>query len=335
MIISKIKNVAATDVITCNAVDYTDVYVAGTNYPVGGLIGFGGIAYSSLQTPNTGNQPNTSPTFWKSAAFDIGFTYPKDVLTIYQGYIYISVQASNTGNQPDVKPAYWSKVKVANSYAMFDGEANTVTTRADSLNFKINAKSIDTISLINASAKTATIVVMKGAQTIINKTYDLAKTLEIQNIIDYCFGERQYRTTVVDSNVPIAGDVTVEITLENIGSTVSLGVYAHGRKIEVGDELLGLTLEPIDYSLVVQDKDGLTSITKQFRVKKYSSQSPFDTDKWDYIASKLEEILSTPCIVIGGEGLKDSLILYALINYKLVWQYQRTSFATINVTGLI
>jgi len=335
MIISKIKNVAVTDVITCNAVDYTDIYVAGTAYPVGGLIGFGGSAYSSLQASNTGNQPNTSPAWWKSAAFDIAFAYPKDVLTIYQGYIYMSMQAANTGKQPDINPAWWSKVKVANSYAMFDGEANTVTSRADSLNFKINAKSIDTISLINVKAKRAIVVVTKGSQIILSKTYELPKTSVIKTIIDYCFGERQYRTTVVDSNVPIAGDVTVEITLENIGSTVSLGVYANGRKIEVGDELLGLTLDPVDYSLVVQDKDGLTSITKQFSVKKYKSESPFDTDRWDYIAEKLEDVLSEPCIVIGGQGLKDSLILYARINYQLVWQYQRTSFATIYVTGLI
>ncbi|GGX01406.1 hypothetical protein [Undibacterium macrobrachii] len=335
MIVTEINQVSLSDIIATNAVDYTDVYDAGTTYPVGGLRGFAGIVYSSLQASNVGHQPDTSPTWWKQADFDLTFDYPKDVLTIDAGYIYISMQTPNIGKAPADNPAYWSKVEAANRYAMFDGESNTVTSRAENLTVSFNSKFVNSITLIKMRAKTGNIKVKKGALVIFDKTYDFANHSVIQTIEEYCFAERQLRKALSELNVPVAGSVIVEITLDYPGDVVELGVCAVGKKLDVGPELTGLTLAPIDYSQVTKDKDGLIHIDYEFTVNEFQTQAIFKIDRWDYIAEKLLAILGRPCIVIGGDGQKDSLILYARIKYRMLWKHQRDCEISIDVTGLI
>lgn len=335
MIITQINPVLLSDIIASNAVDYNSVYSSVVTYPVGGLIGYGGVAYSSRVAGNIGNQPNTSPTQWRQADFDLAATYEKDILTIYEGYIYISVQAGHTGKQPDISPAWWSKVQATNRYAMFDGESNTVTSRAENLTVSFDAKFVNSITLKNLKARTGNIKVKKGAQVILDKDYDFANRLAIQNIEEYCFAERQLRTALTELSVPVAGAVVIEITLDYPGNLVSVGICAAGKKLEVGPELTGLTLAGIDYSQVTKDKDGLVHIDYQFTVSEFQTQAIFKIDRWDYIAEKLLVILGKPCIVIGGDGQKDSLILYARMKHRMLWKHQRDCEISFEVTGLI
>lgn len=335
MILAQINPVLLNDIVSTNAVDYTSVYSAGGTYPVGGLIGHAGIAYSSLQVTNVGHQPDISPTWWKQADFDPAFPYPKDVLTIYEGYIYISMQDGNSGNVPADSPAYWSKQKVTNRYAMFDGESNTLTARAENLTVAFDAVFVNSIMLKNLKARTGNIKVKKGAQVIFDKDYDFANHLAIQALDEYFFGERQFRTTLTELGAPVAGSVVIELTLDYPSDVVQVGVCAVGRKIEVGPELTGLALAPIDYSQVTKDKDGLIHIDYEFTVNEFRTQAIFKIDRWNYIADKLLDILGKPCIVIGGDGQKDSLILYARIKYQMLWKHQRDCEISFEVTGLI
>lgn len=335
MILAQINPVLLSDIVSTNAVDYSSVYSAAATYSAGGLIGHAGIAYSSLQPTNVANQPDTSPTWWKQADFDPAFTYPKDVLTIYEGYIYISMQDGNAGNVPADSPAYWAKQKVTNRYAMFDGESNTVTARAENLTVSFDAMFVNSIMLKNLKARTGNIKVKKGAQVILDKDYDFANRLAIQTVEEYCFGERQLRTTLTELGVTVAGAVLIELTLDYPGDVVQVGVCANGRKLEVGPELTGLTLAPIDYSQVTKDKDGLIHIDYEFTVNEFRTQAIFKIDRWNYIADKLIDILGKPCMVIGGDGQKDSLILYARIRYQILWKHQRDCEISFEVTGLI
>jgi len=55
---------AATHLVSSNAVEAYAAYNAGTTYAKDAIVDFGTFLYQSLVNSNTGNQPDTSPTFW-------------------------------------------------------------------------------------------------------------------------------------------------------------------------------------------------------------------------------------------------------------------------------
>jgi hypothetical protein len=84
-------------------------YNAGTTYSVGQAVNFAGVAYTSLQNSNTGNTPNTSPTFWGPFNWNAGTTYPLNANVSYHGVPWKSLVAGNIGNTPPaVDAAAWN-----------------------------------------------------------------------------------------------------------------------------------------------------------------------------------------------------------------------------------
>jgi len=77
---------AAGAVVSYSDASYTSIqppmYAAATTYAVGAIATYNGVTYTSPQAANTGNEPDTSPTWWSPTP--------------------------NTGNEPDTSPAWWA-----------------------------------------------------------------------------------------------------------------------------------------------------------------------------------------------------------------------------------
>ncbi len=56
--------VAATHLVSSNATELYSAWAAGTTYAKDAFVDYGTHIYQSLVNSNTGNQPDTSPTFW-------------------------------------------------------------------------------------------------------------------------------------------------------------------------------------------------------------------------------------------------------------------------------
>jgi hypothetical protein len=84
-------------------------YSAGTTYSIGQAVNFAGVAYTSLQNSNTGNTPNSSPTFWGPFNWSNSTTYPLNATVSYHGVPWKSLAAGNVGNTPPaVDAAAWN-----------------------------------------------------------------------------------------------------------------------------------------------------------------------------------------------------------------------------------
>lgn len=68
------KNVAVT-------IALAPAWAIGTTYAIGAVVSYNGNNYTSLQSSNTGNEPDTSNTFWSAGGFT-GLVIPSDFLEL-------------------------------------------------------------------------------------------------------------------------------------------------------------------------------------------------------------------------------------------------------------
>ena len=73
---------------------------AGNGYNAGEMVNYSGVAYVSLQNGNSGNTPNTSPTWWRQYAWSNSYTYASGDVVSYHGVPWKSLSAGNVGNAP-------------------------------------------------------------------------------------------------------------------------------------------------------------------------------------------------------------------------------------------
>lgn len=93
--------------------DVATAYVVGNKVFYTDLTGNYNASYTCI-VANTGNQPDTSPTYWVQDNSEIvedwssTLTYGQNRIVAYNGALYISQQDSNTNHTPDSSPAWWS-----------------------------------------------------------------------------------------------------------------------------------------------------------------------------------------------------------------------------------
>lgn len=145
-------------------------YAAGTTYAVGNIVYWNGNRYTSLQSSNTGNQPDISPTWWQLSvgtsganqaqwfstdvgrmvrlfseppAYAAGTTYAAGAIVKYAGVYWTSLIAGNVGNQPDISPTDWEINPSGAAWVW-----GTITSITDNLNAVVSLNG----TLVNTNA---------------------------------------------------------------------------------------------------------------------------------------------------------------------------------------
>lgn len=136
-------------------------YSATQGYSLGDVVEAGGIVYTSIQVPNYGNTPASSPAFWQVTqagiaagpnglqAGDVGrhvrllsappawsslTTYSAGQAVTYNGAYYVA-QTSTTGNHPDVSIAQWL---VSDSQSIFTWTWGMISSVTNANTFVLN-----------------------------------------------------------------------------------------------------------------------------------------------------------------------------------------------------
>lgn len=251
--------------------------------------------------------------------------------------IWLSLQAANTGHTPGAagSEAWWSDAGPSNKWAMFDGEVGTVTTRADSLQVTLSPIAAPTVALLNVRAKTAQCVSTHGATEVYNKTKSLWDTSLITDWAEYFFSEPEFRTEAIFEGLPNVPGQSVTVTLSAPGATVQCGMCVPGKPFDAGCELMGLKRSGTDYSTVTFDTFGAATIKRRGYARKVSTQTVLPNTEFDRIARRLDQIASTPVLVLSGQPRFDSTVVYGLVSYSLDLALYSHSYASIDVKGLI
>lgn len=283
---------------------------------------------SGMVTANTAVNAN--------ADYNAGTTYAADALVTYNLRIYKSLQASNTGHTPGEtgSVAWWADQGPSNQWAMFDGALSTQTTAADTLSFTVTPITASAIGLVNISAAEVVVAVVYDGDTLYSKTVSLWDTGVVGDWADYFFAEPEYSTDLALTDLPVVPGITITVTLNRTGGTVGVGAVVMGKPLDAGLEQYGLKREGTDYSNVVFDEFGAVSITKRAYAKKFSTQVLVPNGRLNVLTKRLDQIASTPVLVIGANCIYSSLIVYGLVSYSLDLALYQYSYISFEVKGL-
>lgn len=270
------------------------------------------------------------------ATYNAGTTYALNAMVTYNLRYYKSLQAANTGHTPgDVASvAWWSDQGPSNKWAMFDPAVNTQTTASDTLSFTVTPITASAIGLVNITAAEVVVAAVYDGDTIYTRTVSMWDTGVVGDWGDYFFAEPEYAADLSLTDLPVVPGLAITVTLNRTGGTVGVGAVVMGKPLDAGLEQYGLKREGTDYSKVVFDEYGAVSITKRAYAKKFSTQVLVPNRRLNVLTKRLDQIASTPVLVIGANCIYNSLIVYGLVSYSLDLALYQYSYISFEVKGL-
>ena len=265
-----------------------------------------------------------------------GTTYAADDTAIYGNWIYTSLQAANTGNQPDTSPTWWSQTAPSNTWAMFDTQVSTQTTRNATMSITIAPGVYFTsLALLNMSAQSVDVTVVDGAETLFNQTYDLNQTV-ILDWYGYFFEPYDYATSIIETNIPPSTTAEITVDFDNGASDVAVGVMVLGTAYELGDSEYGASLGIRDYSTKDTDADGVTTFVEGAFSKRLDANVFCGNGAIPAVAKLLQEVRATPAV--WQWSTQDRYSPATIFGYARDWsiaiQYTNHSILSLDIEGL-
>ncbi len=260
-------------------------------------------------------------------------------------YKYAGTDGTNTEESPSVNSLKvspkWVKIAPSNYYAMLDGETNTQTQNADTIEITISDTFYDTISLLEIEATSVTID-LRDSETdelLYTKDYDLIDTSFITDFVSYCFEESHIKTSIYANDIPIYKNAIMRVLIDATGSIAKCGRLVFGRSFYVGEAGYGANLSIESYSRKTVDEFGNTSLTHRESVNIDSYEVFVPTAKIPILRQKAKEFDAMAVLFVMDE--KNETILENLLNFGY-WQdfsilipNAKTSTISLSIKGIL
>lgn len=342
-----IRPVAVTPATLTSSVPETapDAWAGGTAYGEGErasiVTGSRAVVYESLAAANVGNDPVSSPAWWREVAttwlaWAGGTTYGEDdrALDAANRLEYVSLQAGNL-NHPLTDTAWWYPLP-SNRWAMFDQVNGTATRARDSLTVTIDLEGrIDSIALFNVSAATVQITVSTGADGIIHdETINMASDSGVTDWFAYFFEEIIRRSDLVRLNLPFYANPAVTVTLSDPGSEVSCGTLVLGAARELGAAQYGASIGITDFSKKEADDFGNYVIIPRAFSRRGRFTVWTGNTQVEALLSLMGDYRATPVVWIGEENMAVTALFGFYKDFNVEIAYPTVSVCTLEIEGL-
>ncbi|BAV64762.1 hypothetical protein [Sphingobium cloacae] len=315
------------------------VYGAGDRASI--VTGPQAVVHESLAAGNVGNDPASSPDWWREVAttwlaWDGGTTYAKDhrALDAADHLEYVSLQDGNL-NHPLSDPAWWYPLP-SNRWAMFDQVNGTVTRARDSLTVSIDlAGRVDSVSLFNLSAATVRIMVATVEDGVIHdETINMASDSGITDWFAYFFEEIIRRRDLIRVNLPFYANPTVTVTLSDPGSEVSCGTMVVGATRDLGDIQFGARLGIRDFSKKDADDFGNYKLVPRSNSRNGRFTIWVPKAQTDALMALMSDYVATPVVWIGAESRTVTALYGFFSEFNVEISYPTEDICTLDIEGL-
>ena len=295
-----IKPVSVTDamIVSSNAIETYSLWSAGTTYAKDAKVDHGTQYFNSLVNSNTGNNPNTSPTFWQLLG-------PDNKHAMFDGQI--STATTKAASPLIVTIA----VGIVNSIALLGLIGKTVS-----------------VVMRDGGA----------SPPVYSRTIDLEGSIILDWYMYFFEPFEQLSEVVLTDLPPYSGgQITMTLSSGGavaIGELLVGTVYALGDKALEHGATIGI----IDYSRKDTDPDtGLTTFVERAYSKRMSGQFLIENGNISGIQKILSSIRAVPSVFIGSEDTEYSaLIVYGFYrDFSIDIAYPTHSFCRVEVEGLI
>lgn len=226
------------------------------------------------------------------------------VAALHQRYEAIGAVAA--GTYPPDNPSRWLLLGATNQWAMFDEAKGTLSTATGSMTIVLAPGRVDSLALLDLTAKQVTVTVTSGGAQVYAKTQVTAVGGQnIDNWYDWFFAPLGKRTALLFDDLASYRDGVITILIEGAGSgaAVACGTLLTGRMFDIGTTLSGVDIGIDDYSKKERDQFGVVRIVKRPFSDSVSYQVAIQSTRVDAIKSALADLRATPTIYIGSDAL--------------------------------
>jgi hypothetical protein len=244
----------------------------------------------------------------------------------------------NINNNPLLSPSVWTDAGSTNRWRMFDGVVNSQSTRADLIEAQVFIPEIiDSISLHNVDAQSIRIVQTDAVEGVI---YDTEVTLVSDaGVVDYW----EYFYLPVErinfytfTGLFLYPNTTWTIQIKDSGGVAKCGACFFGLSNMYGETEFGLEVGRTDYSNVITDEFGNTSIVKRVNARNLQMNVWVKNDQLAFVDKQLSKNLSVPSVYIGTLVFQEATTLYGIYqDYSIVVSYLDFSILNIRFKGMI
>lgn len=320
-------------------------YNAGTTYAAAALVsvvsGTARDVYESLAGSNTGNAPASSPAWWKFLArtyadYSAGTTYAAgDVVLGTGNREYESVQAGNVGHALD-DPAWWLDRGASNRFRMFDQSNGSVTARTGSIDVTIPVTGrIDSVGLLNLVAASVQVIVTTVADgEIYNETVNLVDSAGIDDWYEYFFEDIVRRGDLVLTNIPLNGNPTVRVIINEPDGTAQVGSLIIGQSRDLGTTIHPARIGIQDFSRKDQDQFGNYTIIQRAFARRTTFKVAVDEDAVDSFVTLLAAYRAEPVLWVGVDQYSATWVFGFYRDFAFDMANPNETYLNIELEGL-
>jgi hypothetical protein len=281
----------------------------------------------------TTNIPITE-TLWTAGTYATG-------VQRYEGHLLYEVIATpSTTDQPSVgaaaTPATWKVLQAINRWLMFDGKANSQSTKATPIDVTVNLPNIvNAVSVLNMSAKTLILTVTDGVDgEVYRREVELIDNSVVVDWWTFFFAPYSQIYDVVFTDLPAYTSADIRMQLTAPTGNVACGELVLGTTREIGNTQFGTSVGMTDYSRKQADDFGNYSIEQRAFSKRVEYNIQVETKDVPGIFKFLTSLRATPSVFVGDDGFEATIVYGFYKDFDILISNPALSICNLSVEGL-
>jgi hypothetical protein len=221
---------------------------------------------------------------------------------------------------------------------MFDNVVNSQSTRADLIEAQVFIPGIiDGISFHNLDAQSVRIVQTDLIEGVIyDREIVLVSDAGIVDYWEYFYLPVERINFYTFTDLFLYNNCTWTIQIKDTSGVAKCGAVYFGLSSMYGDTFYGLEIGRSDFSNVITDEFGNTSIVKRVNARNLQMSVWVKNDQLAYVDKQLSKRLSVPSVYIGTLVFQEATTLYGIYqDYSIVVSYLDFSLLNIRFKGMI
>lgn len=294
-------------------------------------------------------EEDDAPVWDESTPYTIGQT----VMVLGQYHRVYESTGSNTNKFPPDNPLDWIDTGATNRWRMFDmkvgADKQSIATEAFSeISSEASSESggdirvllgvanpVDSITLLNVDASAVQIILRDEEGDIVYDYYvELLSAPDEQYWWGWFFGNRRRITTIVRVDLPPFMPVTIEVIAYGDSNPAKIGKLIIGDAVLIGCARYGTSVGIIDFSRKEEDPFGNFYILERRFIGRCNYDVQLDSDQVDNVHALLAEVRATPCVYVGSDKYKSTVVFGFYRDFDIVIPGPRKSACSLQVQGI-
>jgi hypothetical protein len=277
---------------------------------------------------------NDCPVYNAATTYAIGARVMVVGVNIHK--IYTSLQAGNLGHPPATSPTFWVEEGATNRWKMFDASITSQASNADSIVITLETTGIaNGIALLNIDCTVIRVTAVDEELGVVyDKTISPAMKSGITDWYSYFLEPIVTVSDITFTDLPLHANMTITVTLTNIGGTVLCGGLIVGHTKNIGATQRGAKINLVDFSVKTRDSFGNFNVVQRAFSKRVSFPLWLEASAIDQTFNLLAKYRATPIVYIGI-GRFGSTIVYGFYkDLSIDITYTNHTVCTIEIEGL-